>query len=102
MPLIGLPDGTTKEDERKNGTKLKLSNGDWIRLIVIAVTFIASAVGGWTYLKAKVSYNGIALAEQKEKNKDQDSRLEVNKDNALSILACNPVAEYLQVFLIIC
>ena len=40
MSVIKLPNGDTKEDQRKNGARLKLTIADWIKIICLLVAII--------------------------------------------------------------
>lgn len=79
MGKIQLPNGTIKNDERRNG-RLRLSFGDWVKIISIAMSLIL----GGAYLKWTVNANCEEIKKIKEEDKQDDSeRRELQKDVAV-------------------
>ena len=59
MGFIKLDDGTIKEDQRKNGARIKLDLGDWIKIVSVVVVVIL----GFGNIKWTVNQHSQVLAE---------------------------------------
>ena len=82
MAKITLPNGQTKDDQRKIGNgRLKLAVGDWLKIIL----FIITIVWGYAILTATVHNNSTAIAQQDKTIMEADKRSIVNENSIIAL-----------------